>query len=90
MELHSTPLKGIVSTPDAELFYLFPVQDLSALQMMKGHLTCAIDTLSNLEECEMEQRLDAIRTLNSIVAALSVHDGEHYNAMDIALKDVED
>ena len=31
--------------------------------------------------------LDAIRTLNSFVAALSVNDGDHYEAMDTAFAD---
>lgn len=55
---------------------------------MKGHLTCAIDVLSNLDESNTEKRLDAVRTLNSLVAALSVNDGDHYNAMDIAFEEV--
>ena len=71
-----------------ELFYLLPIQGLSALQELKGHLTTAIDVLSNPEEKSAEHRLDAIRTLNSFVAALSIHDGDHYEAMDTAFKDV--
>ena len=35
-----------------------------------------------------EHRLDAIRTLNSFVAALSLHDGDHYEAMDTAFEEV--
>ena len=61
---------------------------VSTLQEMKGHLTCAIDVLSNLDESDTEKRLDAVRTLNSLVAALSVNDGDHYNAMDIAFEEV--
>ena len=76
MELQATPLKGIVRSSDEELFYLFPIQDVSALQQMKAHLTCAIDVLSHPEESSTEQRLEAVRTLNSLVAALSVHDSE--------------
>ena len=62
--------------------------DLSALQELKGHLTTAIDVLSNLEGQSVEYRLDAIRTLNSFVAALSLNDGDHYEAMDMAFEDV--
>lgn len=29
---------------------------------------------------------DAVRTLNSLVAALSVHDDDHYSAFDSALE----
>ena len=66
MKLQATALQGIVkSLGSNELFYLLPIQDLSALQELKGHLTTAIDVLSNLEEQSTEHRLDAIRTLNS-------------------------
>ena len=41
MDLQSTPLKGIVRSSEDGLFYLFPIQSLSTLQEMKGHLTCA-------------------------------------------------
>ena len=85
MELQATPLEGIVRSSDGELFYLFPIQDVSTLQTVRGHLTCAIDVLSNQEESSPEQRLEAIHTLNSLVAALSVHDGDHYEAMNSAL-----
>ena len=85
MELQATALKGIVRSSDGELFYLFPIQDVSTLQTVRGHLTCAIDVLSNQEESSPEQRLEAIHTLNSLVAALSVHDGDHYEAMNSAL-----
>lgn len=85
MELQATPLEGIVRSSDGELFYLFPIQDMSTLQTVRGHLACAIDVLSKLEESSPEQRLEAIRTLNSLVAALSVHDGDHYEAMNSAL-----
>ena len=88
MELHSTALQGIVKSSGDELFYLLPIQDLSALQELRGHLATAIDVLSNLEEQSTEHRLDAVRTLNSLVAALSLHDGDHYEAMDTAFKDV--
>ena len=33
-----------------------------------------------------EGLLDAVRTLNSLVAALSVHDDDHYSAFDSALE----
>ena len=85
MELQATPLEGIVRSLDGELFYLCPIQDVSTLQQTKAHLTCAIDVLSHPEECSPEQRLDAVRTLNSLVAALSVHDDDHYEAMNSAL-----
>ena len=85
MELQAMPLEGIVRSLDGELFYLFPIQDVSTLQQTKAHLTCAIDVLSHLEESSPEQRLEAVRTLNSLVAALSVHDGDHYEAMNSAL-----
>ena len=89
MELQSTALQGIVKSSNGdELSYLLPIQDLSALQELKGHLTTAIDVLSNPEEKSAEHRLDAIRTLNSFVAALSIHDGDHYEAMDTVFKDV--
>lgn len=89
MELQATALQGIVkSSGKEELFYLLPIQDLSALQELRGHLTTAIDVLSNPEGQSAEHRLDAIRTLNSLVAALSLHDGDHYEAMDTAFKDV--
>ena len=48
----------------------------------------AYDVLSNPEERSAEHRLDAIRTLNSFVAALSLHDGDHYEAMDTAFEEV--
>ena len=51
MELQATALKGIVRSSDEGLFYLFPIQDVSTLQQMKAHLTCAIDVLSHPEEC---------------------------------------
>lgn len=84
MELRSTSLKGIVQSSENKLFYLLPIPNLSSLQELKGHLTCAIDVLSNPEGNSPEKRLDAIRTLNSFVAALSVNDGDHYEAMDVA------
>ena len=86
MDLQSTPLKGIVRSSADGLFDLLPLQSLSTLQEMRGHLTCAIDVLSNLDESDAEKRLDAVRTLNSLVAALSVNDGDHYDAIDTALK----
>ena len=50
MELQATALQGIVkSLGSNELFYLLPIQDLSALQELKGYLTTAIDVLSNLD-----------------------------------------
>ncbi|MDC2177184.1 hypothetical protein ABHZ83_05350 [Bacteroides thetaiotaomicron] len=58
------------------------------MQELKGHLAMAIDVLSYPEEKSVEHRLDGIRTLNSFVAALSIHDGNHYEAMDTAFKDV--
>ena len=84
MELQATALKGIVRSSDEGLFYLFPIQDVSTLQQAKAHLTCAIDVLSHPEECSPEQRLDAVRTLNSLGAALSVHDAANYRAYDPA------
>ena len=51
MKLQATALQGIVkSLGSNELFYLLPIQDLSTLQELKGHLTTAIDVLSNIEE----------------------------------------
>nr|WP_278704783.1 hypothetical protein [Bacteroides intestinalis] len=89
MELQATALQGIVkSSGKEELFYLLPIQDLSALQELRGHLTTAIDVLSNPEGQSAEHRLDAIRTLNSLVAALSLHDGDHYEAMDTVFEDI--
>lgn len=55
MDLQSTSLKGIVRSSEYGLFYLFPIQSLSTLQEMKGHLTCAIDVLSNLEESDVKK-----------------------------------
>ncbi|WP_230324679.1 hypothetical protein [Bacteroides cellulosilyticus] len=55
---------------------------------MKGHLTTAIDVLSYAEAQSTEHRLDTIRTLNSFVDALSLHDGDHYEVMDTVFKDV--
>lgn len=49
-------------------------------------MTCAIDVLSNPDENDTEKRLDAVRTLNSLVAALSVNDGDYYDAIDIAFE----
>ena len=72
------------------VFYLFPIQSLSTLQEMKGHLTCAIDVLSNPDENDTEKRLDAVRTLNSLVAALSVNDGDYYDAIDIAFEEIRE
>lgn len=90
MDLQSTPLKGIVRSSEDVLFYLLPLQSLSTLQDMRGHLTCAIDVLSNLDESDAEKRLDAVRTLNSLVAALSVNDGDHYDAIDIAFEEIRE
>ena len=87
MDLQSTPLKGIVRSSEDGLFYLFPIQSLSTL---KGHLTCAIDVLSNPDENDTEKRLDAVRTLNSLVAALSVNDGDYYDAIDIAFEEIRE
>lgn len=90
MDLQSTSLKGIVRSSEDGLFYLFPIQSLSTLQEMKGHLTCAIDVLSNPDENDTEKRLDAVRTLNSLVAALSVNDGDYYDAIDIAFEEIRE
>ena len=90
MDLQSTLLKGVVRSSEDGLFYLFPIQSLSTLQEMKGHLTCAIDVLSNPDENDTEKRLDAVRTLNSLVAALSVNDGDHYDAIDIAFEEIRE
>ena len=57
---------------------------------MKGHLTCAIDVLSNLDESDAEKRLDAVRTLNSHVAALSVNDNDYYDAINIAFEEIRE
>lgn len=57
---------------------------------MKGHLTCAIDVLSNLDESDAEKRLDAVRTLNSLVAALSVNDNDYYDAINIAFEEIRE
>lgn len=86
MDLQSTSLKGIVRSSEDELFYLLPIQSLSTLQEMKGHITCAIDVLSNLDESNAEKRLDAVRTLNSLVAALSMNDGDHCDAVNMTLE----
>ena len=53
-------------------------------------MTCAIDVLSNLDESDAEKRLDAVRTLNSLVAALSVNDGDYYDAIDIAFEEIRE
>ena len=63
---------------------------LYTLQEMKGHLTCAIDVLSNPDESDVEKRLDAVRTLNSLVAALSVNDGDHYDVIDTAFEEIRE
>ena len=90
MDLQSTLLKGVVRSSEDGLFYLFPIQSLSTLQEMKGHLTCAIDVLSNPDESDVEKRLDAVRTLNSLVAALSVNDGDHYDVIDTAFEEIRE
>lgn len=90
MDLQSTSLKGIVRSSEDGLFYLFPIQSLSTLQEMKGHLTCAIDVLSNLDESDVEKRLDAVRTLSGLVAALSVNDGDHYDVIDTAFEEIRE
>ena len=87
MDLQSTLLKGVVRSSEDGLFYLFPIQSLSTLQEMKGHLTCAIDVL---DESDVEKRLDAVRTLNSLVAALSVNDGDHYDVIDTAFEEIRE
>jgi len=88
MDLQSTLLKGVVRSSEDGLFYLFPIQSLSTLQEMKGHLTCAIDVLSNPDESDVEKRLDAVR--NSLVAALSVNDGDHYDVIDTAFEEIRE
>ena len=60
------------------------------MQEMKEHLTCAIDGLSNLDESDAEKRLDAVRTLNSLVAALSVNDGDHDDVIDTAFEEIRE
>lgn len=90
MDLQSTLLKGVVRSSEDGLFYLFPIQSLSTLQEMKEHLTCAIDVLSNPDESDVEKRLDAVRTLNSLVAALSVNDGDHYDVIDTAFEEIRE
>ena len=50
-------------------YLLLTIQDLSALQELKGHLTTAINVLSNIEEQSTGHRLDAIRSLNSFKPA---------------------
>ena len=90
MDLQSTLLKGVVRSSEDGLFYLFPIRSLSTLQEMKGHLTCAIDVLSNPDESDVEKRLDAVRTLNSLVAALSVNDGDHYDVIDTAFEEIRE
>ncbi len=69
-------------------YLLLPIQDLSALQELKGHLTTVIDVLSNIEEQSTEHRVDAIRSLNSFVAALNLHDGDHNETIDTAFEEV--
>lgn len=53
-------------------------------------MTCAIDVLSNPDESDVEKRLDAVRTLNSLVAALSVNDGDHYDVIDTAFEEIRE
>ena len=47
-----------------------------------------IQSLSTLQE--MKGRLDAVRTLNSLVAALSVNDGDHYDVIDTAFEEIRE
>ena len=59
--------------------------NIAGIERTSGYGDRCIE-LSGRKKCE--HRLDGIRTLNSFVAALSIHDGNHYEAMDTAFKDV--
>ena len=39
---------------------------------------------------KIDMFLDAVRTLNSLVAALSVNDGDYYDAIDIAFEEIRE
>jgi hypothetical protein len=54
--------------------------------MLKGEDEAAVRLLEN----DTEKRLDAVRTLNSLVAALSVNDGDYYDAIDIAFEEIRE
>lgn len=82
-QLHETPLQGIVGMDKGELFYLLPIERVSDLVKLRGDLSTAINLISKNESSE--EAINAINTLNRLLAGLMKYDNDHYEAMDIAL-----
>lgn len=84
-QLHETPLQGIVGTEKGELFYLLQIEKVSDLVKLRGDLSTAIDLISKSEGSE--KGVGTINTLNRLLTGLMQYDGDHYEAMDVALTD---
>lgn len=82
---NETPLQGIVETDKGELFYLLQIEKVSDLVKLRGDLSTAIDLISKYGSAE--ESINAINTLNRLLAGLMKYDSDHYEAMDIALAD---
>ena len=84
-QLKETPLQGIVGTDKGELFYLLEIEKVSDLVKLRGDLSTAIDLISKCGSSR--ERMNAIGTLNKLLAGLMKYDNDHYEAMDSALAD---
>lgn len=84
-QLKETPLQGIVGTDTGELFYLLEIEKVSDLVKLRGDLSTAIDLISKCGSSR--ESMNAIGTLNKLLAGLMKYDNDHYEAMDSALAD---
>lgn len=84
-QLKETPLQGIVGTDKGELFYLLEIEKVSDLVKLRGDLSTAIDLISKCGSSR--ESMNAIGTLNKLLAGLMKYDNDHYEAMDSALAD---
>lgn len=85
--LNETPLQGIVGTDKGELFYLLEIEKVSDLVKLRGDLSIAINLISKFGSSDSEESINAINTLNRLLAGLMKYDNDHYEAMDSALAD---
>lgn len=84
-QLNATPLQGIVGTDNGELFYLLQIEKVSDLVKLREDLSTAIDLISKCGSSR--ESINAISTLNKLLAGLMKYDSDHYEAMDSALAD---
>ncbi len=84
-QLKETPLQGIVGTDKGELFYLLEIEKVSDLVKLRGDLSTTIDLISKCGSSR--ESMNAIGTLNKLLAGLMKYDNDHYEAMDSALAD---